>query len=159
MAVPGADRRKPTDKIRTDGVDSTTPGRSESGGSPTASGSDGSDRSVGVSVANGGPFADNTGNREVQVLNGIAETDDRLATAPPAIEVVTGPTVVAEQSGGTPVWSTGSDGNFGENSIYLHCLDPDPDACRRAAVVDSPNQPCPDGAASVAGPRKTVITK
>lgn len=159
MAVPGADRRKPTDGIRTDGIDPTTPDRSGSGGSPTASGSDGSNRSVGVRVANVGSFADNTGSREVQVLNGIAETDDGLATAPPAIEVVTGPTAVAEQSGGTPDRSTGSDGNFGEHSIYLHCLDPDPDAHRRAAIVDLRDQPCPDGTVSVAGPRKTVITK
>lgn len=160
MAEPGADRRESTDGRRTDGVGPTTPGRPGSGGLPTAFDSDDPNGVVGGRYADTGPFADNTGKRDVQILCEFTETDDGFATEPPAIEVATVPTVVTESSGGTPGRRSGSDGNFG--------------ATRQLSVLVGPRSECvsrcgdrrtmragrhSDGTVPVVGPRNTVITK
>lgn len=135
MAVPGADRRKSIDGHRSDGADSTTSYRLERDGLSPASCSAGSPRAAGGSAAGLGPFADNTGKREVQVLDGLAETDDWFASEPPAIEVVMGRTVVAEQSDEVSNRDLDPGGSFGGNDIYLHYLEPDQSA-RSEAIVE-----------------------
>ena len=135
MAVPGADRRKSIDGHQTEGVVATAPVRSELGGLSPAFDSDGSPGDGGVTAAGVRPSADNTGKRDVQDLNAIAETDGGFTPEPPAIEVVAGQTVVAERSGGASTRSSTSDGRFGETGSYLHYLEPDPRA-RRAVIVE-----------------------
>ena len=134
MAVPGADWRKSIDTLRTEGADLTL-NRSKIDDSLLASDSTDSPGVEEVRAAGVGPFADNTGKREVQVLNGIAETDDGSALEPPAIEVDTGRSAVTEWSDRTSNRNPTLDGNFGENDIYLCYLEPD-SSVRRAVIVE-----------------------
>jgi hypothetical protein len=136
MAEPGADRRESTDGRRMDGVGSTTLDRPGSGGLPTVFDSDDSKPVVGVRDAAMGPFADNTGRRDIRVLCGSTETDDGFATEPPAIEVATVPAVVTESSDGTPGRRSGSGGNFGGTRQLSMLVGPRSRCIRRAVIVE-----------------------
>lgn len=123
MAVPGADRRKSVDVLRTRGIDSTLRLSKSDDlfpasefGNPT-----GVDRFGAARVRQ---FIDDTGKREFQVLNELAETDDGFALEPPAIEVVTGRSAVADQSDRTSNRYSEPGGRFGETGVYFHYLEP-----------------------------------
>ena len=134
MAAPGADRREFTDGHQTERANAVASARPDRCGSSPVFNFNDPRRFAGVGAAGTEPFADNTGKHGVQVLNGIAETDENAVSGPPAIEVVTGAAIVTERS--SEAVGPTSDGSFGENGIYLRYLEPEPDRPRRAVIVE-----------------------
>lgn len=105
MAVPGADRRKSTHRRRTGRAKWSVHNRRQCSCVPVASDRT-SQQPVGrVGAPGTGPSVGDAGKRNVRILNQTAETGDRSAPEPPAIEGVREWAVVAGRSGADDEWT------------------------------------------------------